>query len=79
LASQLQYPEYEAASFELLEVGVTPMPHNQVARDWRELSEAASKETDPQKLLELVTELNAVLKQREDWKRDIPPLEPPSR
>ena len=54
------------------------MPHNQVARDWRELSEAASKEKDPQKVLELVTELNAVLKEREDWKHDIPTLERPS-
>ena len=55
------------------------MSSNLVAKDWRELSEAASKERDPQKLLELVTELNQVLKEREDQKRNIPVVEPPQR
>ena len=33
--------------------------------DWRALSEAASQEQDPQKLMELVEELNAALLHRE--------------
>jgi hypothetical protein len=48
------------------------MSYNLPARDWRELSEAASKEHDPKKLMELVTELNEVLKQREDRFREGP-------
>ena len=36
------------------------------AMDWRELSEAASKERDPNKLMELIARLNEALKQRED-------------
>ena len=48
-----------------------------VAKDWRELSEAASKEHDPQRLLELVNQLNEVLKRREDQKRDASLVEPP--
>jgi hypothetical protein len=36
------------------------------AMDWRELSEAASKERDPNKLMELIAQLNEALKQRED-------------
>ncbi len=34
--------------------------------DWRELSEAASKERDPNRLMELINQLNEALKQRED-------------
>lgn len=34
-------------------------------RDWKELSEAASREQDPQKLLELVEELDKALEQHE--------------
>jgi hypothetical protein len=37
-----------------------------VCKDWRELSEAVSRETDPKKLLELVEELNRVLEEREN-------------
>jgi hypothetical protein len=53
------------------------MSYNLVAKDWRELSEAASQERDPKRLLDLVTKLNAVLKEREDKKRDISNVEPP--
>jgi len=55
------------------------MSYNLVAKDWRELSEAASKELDPQKLMDLVTQLNEVLKQREDRKRDVSNFEPPQQ
>ncbi len=34
-----------------------------VAKDWRELSKAASQERDPKKLLDLIDELNAALEQ----------------
>lgn len=34
-------------------------------QDWRALSEAASREQDPEKLLRLVDELNRVLTRRE--------------
>ena len=34
-------------------------------QDWRALSEAASREQDPEKLLRLVDELNRVLARRE--------------
>ncbi len=34
-------------------------------KDWRALSEAASREQDPEKLLRLVDELNRVLTRRE--------------
>ena len=34
-------------------------------KDWRALSEAASQEKDPEKLMELVEELNLALLQRE--------------
>lgn len=36
-----------------------------VAKDWKELSAAASIEKDPKRLLELVTELNKALEQLE--------------
>ena len=35
------------------------------AQDWRALSEAASREQDPEKLMELVDQLNRALLQRE--------------
>ena len=34
-------------------------------QDWRDLSEAASQEQDPEKLMELVEELNTALLHRE--------------
>jgi DNA replication initiation complex subunit (GINS family) len=34
-------------------------------KDWKELSQAASQEKDPQKLMELVEELNRALAERE--------------
>ena len=33
--------------------------------DWRDLAEQASKESDPEKLMRLVTELNRALEQNE--------------
>ena len=38
-------------------------------RDWRALSEAASREQDPEKLVRLVEELNRVLMQGDLFKR----------
>jgi hypothetical protein len=61
----------------LIDGGV--MSYDLVAKDWRELSEAASQERDPKRLLDLVTRLNAVLKEREDKKRDISQGEPPNQ
>ena len=40
-------------------------PMEAQARDWRVLSEAASREQDPEKLLQLVEELNRALLYRE--------------
>jgi len=37
-----------------------------VCKDWRELSEAAAGEQDPEKLMELVEELNRLLEEREN-------------
>ena len=34
-----------------------------VAKDWRELSKAASQERDPKKLMELIDQLNQALEQ----------------
>jgi hypothetical protein len=34
-------------------------------KDWKELSQAAAQETDPQKLMELVEQLNRALEERE--------------
>jgi hypothetical protein len=39
-------------------------------KDWRELSEAASREQDPHKLLELVRALNKALEERENQIRE---------
>ncbi len=36
-----------------------------VAKDWRELSKAASQERDPKKLMELIDQLNEALEQLE--------------
>jgi hypothetical protein len=78
LARQLQSVEARATGLQLCGEGEF-MSYNLVAKDWRELSEAASKELDPQKLMELVTQLNEVLKQREDRKRDTSNFEPPQQ
>ncbi len=42
------------------------------AKDWRALSEAASREQDSEKLIRLVEELNRVLTQRDTVKRRYP-------
>jgi hypothetical protein len=39
-------------------------------KDWRELSEAASREKDPQKLMELIRALNQALERREREERN---------
>ena len=39
------------------------------SQDWRALSEAASREQDPDRLIELVQELNRALWQREMLRR----------
>jgi hypothetical protein len=45
-----------------------------LCKDWKELSEAASREQDPQKLLELIEQLNKVLDQRaQDMQKHRPP------
>jgi hypothetical protein len=40
-------------------------------QDWRTLSEAASREQDPDRLIELVQELNRALWQREMQRRHL--------
>jgi hypothetical protein len=40
-------------------------PMNAPFTDWRSISEAASREQDPERLISLVEELNRVLLQRE--------------
>lgn len=40
------------------------------SKDWRELSEAASREQDPQKLMELIRALNEALERREREQRN---------
>ena len=42
-------------------------------QDWRELSEAASREKDPEELMELIRALNKALERRE---REQAPLRP---
>jgi hypothetical protein len=47
-----------------------------VRKTWRELSEAAAREQDPEKLLQLVEELNKVLEEEENQlkkQRSTPP------
>ncbi len=50
-------------------------------KDWRELSEAASREQDPQKLMELIRALNKALERRERKAQEInhPPDRPETR
>ena len=43
-------------------------------KSWLELCEAASREHDPEKLLELITALNDVLEQREQQEKARPAL-----
>lgn len=52
------------------------MSYSLAAKDWRELSEAASKEHDSKKLLELVTLLNEVLCRREQAPTQLTDPEP---
>jgi hypothetical protein len=40
------------------------------SKDWRELSEAASREKDPQRLMELIRALNKALERREQEERN---------
>jgi hypothetical protein len=47
------------------------MSYSLAAKDWRELSEAASKEHDSKRLLELVKQLNEVLHRREQERKQI--------
>jgi hypothetical protein len=47
------------------------MSYSLAAKDWRELSEAASKEHDSKRLLELVKQLNEVLKRQERDREDL--------
>ena len=54
------------------------MSYNLAGRDWREVSEAASKEHDSKRLMELVAELNELLRQREDWFRERPQSDSPA-
>jgi len=48
-----------------------------VRRSWRELSEAAAREQDPEKLLQLVEELNQALEEEENQLRK--QISPPPR
>jgi hypothetical protein len=45
--------------------------------DWRELCERASKEMDPEKLMELVRQVNDALEERDRWRFQCPPQLPP--
>jgi hypothetical protein len=42
-----------------------------MAKDWRELSEAASREQDPKKLLELVEQLDKALEESENTLKEL--------
>ncbi len=47
------------------------------SKDWRELSEAASREQDPQKLMDLIRALNKALERREreeNYRRQTAPM-----
>jgi len=48
-----------------------------VSEDWKKLSEAASKERDPDKLMDLIGRLNEALQQREDRLRETRQNDPP--
>jgi hypothetical protein len=41
-----------------------------IGKDWKALSEAASREQDPHKLLEIVRELNRALDEREQQQKE---------
>jgi len=43
------------------------------AERWKELCEQASVEQDPQKLVELIREINRLLAAKQDRLKDIPP------
>lgn len=55
------------------------MSYSLAAKDWRELSEAASKEHDSKRLLELVTQLNEVLRKQEQERTELTVPEPRDR
>jgi hypothetical protein len=55
---------------------VEDMKKTVVRRTWRELSEAVAREQDPEKLLELVEQLNEALKKREEELRKQCSFEP---
>ena len=40
-------------------------------QDWKTLSEAASREQDPEKLIQLVEQLNRILLQRETQRKQL--------
>jgi hypothetical protein len=46
-------------------------------RDWKKVSEAAAREQDPNKLMELIEELNRLLEERENQLRG--PVVPATR
>jgi hypothetical protein len=48
-----------------------------VRRTWRELSEAAAREQDPEKLLELVEQLNKALEEEENQLKKQHSISPP--
>lgn len=43
--------------------------YSAVAKDWRELSKAASQERDPKKLMELIDQLNQALEQVDERRK----------
>ena len=47
------------------------MSYSLAVKDWRELSEAASKEHDSKRLLELVTQRNEALRRREQDRTEL--------
>jgi hypothetical protein len=50
-----------------------------LCNDWRELSEAASREQDPQKLMELIEQLNQALEDREKQVKGHRPIQQRAR
>ena len=50
-----------------------------VAKDWRELSKAASQENDPKKFMELIEQLNEALERQYGIEGDPPAQEPIQR
>ncbi len=45
--------------------GVEPMPEQKIARTWQEIAELAANEKDPEKLYQLVRELEMALDERD--------------